>query len=572
MSWLTRYAAALAHLGPRQAGLNLLHRSRRPFRRFGRYGRRPGAIAWSGRASTPFLPHAGGTRLEEGNFTAVGSTLSVGDPPRWDVDAPLLLLFNLHYFAFLHALPEPRASALVLDWIERQPPDPRHPAWMPYPLSLRLRNWGRWLLSGPPLAVAARARVLASVEGQGDCLADTLEHHLRGNHLLESALTLCFLGACFKGAAPARWRRQGEAVLQRELPEQFLEDGGHFERSPMYHALLTHALLDLVNVMPVGEPLRAELTRRLPSLLRFLAALRHPDGEIALFNDAAFGIAPEPGDLLGYAGRLGIEAPGFAEGSFRDTGYHVWREGGDALFVDAGPIGPDYLSVHGHGDMFSYELSLDGRRVVVDGGTSTYEAGSERDWVRSTRAHNTVEVAGTDQCEFFGAFRVGRRGRPRDVSAEVDADGLHVAGWHDGYRRLGGRPIHHRELRWAPPRTLLVWDTVQSSRVWPSVSRVRFAPASRVSIGSPVEAVVATGDVELTLRAFGGTLAIEEGAHAPRFGERIPCPVIALHRGGAGEFGYALAPRDTAVAIDAAGATVDGHRVARRARRPGMGS
>ena len=90
--------------------------------------------------------------------------------------------------------------------------------------------------------------------------------------------------------------------------------------------------------------------------------------------------------------------------------------------------------------MFSYELSLDGRRVVVDGGTSTYEAGPERDWVRSTRAHNTVEVAGEDQCEFFAAFRVGRRGRPRDVTASVSAEGLHLAGWHDGYRRLPGRP------------------------------------------------------------------------------------------------------------------------------------
>ena len=152
-----------------------------------------------------------------------------------------------------------------------------------------------------------------------------------------------------------------------------------------------------------------------PALLRFLAALRHPDGEIALFNDAAFGIAPEPA-------RSSVRGPARPRGRrlrlrarSRTTGYHVWRDGEDALFVDAGPIGPDYLPAHGHGDMFSYELSLDGRRVVVDGGTSTYEAGAERDWVRSTRAHNTVEIAGADQCEFFGAFRVGRRGRPRDV-------------------------------------------------------------------------------------------------------------------------------------------------------------
>ncbi len=123
-------------------------------------------------------------------------------------------------------------------------------------MSLRLRHWAQWLFPTPPLAEADRARVLASIEGQGDCLADTLEHHLRGNHLLENALTLCFLGACFEGPAPARWRRLGGAVLRRELPEQFLDDGGHFERSPMYHALLTRGLLDLVNVLPRRDPLR----------------------------------------------------------------------------------------------------------------------------------------------------------------------------------------------------------------------------------------------------------------------------------------------------------------------------
>jgi uncharacterized heparinase superfamily protein len=498
----------------------------------------------------------------------VGLTQPVGDPPRWELDAPLLFLFNLHYFGFLHEQPPTRARELVLDWIERQPPGPGRPAWMPYPLSLRLRHWAQWLFTAPPLAEPERARVLASIEGQGDCLADTLEHHLRGNHLLENALTLCFLGACFDGLAPARWRRVGAAVVRHELAEQFLDDGGHFERSPMYHALLTHALLDLLNVLPESDPLRVELLRRLPALLRFLAALRHPDGEIALFNDAAFGIAPSPGELLEYAARLGLESEAFAQGSFGESGYHVWREAGDALFVDAGPIGPDYLSVHGHGDMYSYELSLEGRRVVVDGGTSTYQAGPERDWVRSTRAHNTVEVAGADQCEFFGAFRVGRRGRPRDVSAEVEAGGVHVAGWHDGYRRLRGKPIHHRELRLTSPRALLVWDTVESGRGCAAVSRVRFAPGSRVSVVSPLEARIDTGGLELTLRAFGGSLAVEEGAYAPRFGERVPCAVLALHKGEAAEFGYALAPLGVAVSIDPTGATVAGRSVPRRARRP----
>jgi hypothetical protein len=336
----------------------------------------------------------------------------------------------------------------------------------------------------------------------------------------------------------------------------------------MYHALLLHGLLDLVNVLPERDVRRVRLLERLPALLRFLAAMRHPDGEIALFNDAALGIAPAPGALLDYAVRLGAQAPAFASGSFPDSGYHVWRRGADALFVDAGPIGPDYLSVHGHGDVFSWELSLDGRRVVVDGGTSTYEAGEERAWVRSTRAHNTVEIGGTDQCEFFAAFRVGRRARPRDVVARVADDGLHLSGWHDGYRRLAGRPVHHRELELVPSGALAVWDTVESGVSHAAVSRVRFPPGARVRLEGVTGAAVEVEGVSLALRAFGGDLTLEDGHYAPSFGKRLTCPVLALRQGPRPEFGYLLARAGVSARIDPAGADVAGRPVPRRNRRP----
>jgi uncharacterized heparinase superfamily protein len=496
----------------------------------------------------------------------VGLTRDVGDPPRWDVDGPLLWVFNLHYFGFLEGLPRDDQARLVLDWIDRYPPSARRPGWMPYPLSLRLRSWIRRLFEedwgGPH-----RGRVLASIEAQGDCLADTAELHLRGNHLLENALTLRLLAACLRGPPVERWRRLADAVLDRELPEQFLPDGGHFERSPMYHALLLQGLLDLVNVLREADSLRGRLLERLPGMLGYLAALRHPDGEIALFNDAAFEIAPHPSALLEYAARLGLETPAVGAASFPDTGYSVWKAGGDALIVDAGPVGPDYVPAHAHGDIFSFELSLDSRRVVVDGGTSTYEVGPERKWARSTRAHNTVEIAGVDQCEFFGAFRVGRRGCPHDVTTRTSGAGLRVAGWHDGYRHLPGRPIHHRTLEWVyPPAALLVWDVVTSAAPHPAVSRLRFAPDARVRTLGSQEASIEIGGRELRVRSFGGELTPESGHYAPRFGERRVCPVLSLRKGSGPEFGYVLAPRDVATRIDAHGADVAGRRIRRQDR------
>ena len=567
MSALVRYATAIYHLGPRQAARNLLHRATRHTRTFARYARAGSGLEWTGSARGPFLAHAGGARLERGRFTAVGSTREVGDPPDWELEAPLLWLFNLHYFAWLDALPRNERRRLVLDWILRYPPSAHRPGWMNYPLALRLRNWATLFFDLDGWPDPERARVLASIEAQAECLADTLEHHLRGNHLLEGAITLKLLSACFRGAAVARWQSRADAVLDAELAEQFLLDGGHVERSPMYHARLAHGLIDLVNFLPESDEVRVRIEQRLPAILRFVSAMRHPDGEIALFNDAALGIAPDPGAILEYARRLGFEAPPFAAGSFPETGYHVWRSGPAALLVDAGPIGPDYLPAHGHGDIFSFELSLDGQRVVVDGGTSSYEAGPERDWARSTRAHNTVEIAGADQAEFFGAFRVGRRGRPRDVVARVSPEGLLVHGWHDGYRRLAGSPLHHRELQFVAPSAMFVWDTVESSVPQPAVSRLRFPPGARLRLESTDAATIEAAGVRLSLHTFGATLSVEDGYYARQFGERAACPVLALHNGARPEFGYALARSGESARIEPAGGRLGERALPRESRR-----
>ncbi len=565
MPWIIRYAAALHNIGLRQAAHHAWHRARRRARRYGRYERAKGDLCWVGRAATPFLEHSGGARLGEGRFTAVGFSRHVGMPPDWDCEGPLLWRYNLHSFAYLHALPREVQVRLVHDWIQRYGPSARRPGWMPNPISLRLRHWVQGLFAAEWLT-SRHAELFASIEAQARCLADTLELDLRGNHLLENALTLKAIAACFTGSPVERWGRIADDLLRRELPEQFLVDGGHFERSPMYHGLVTVGLLDLLNVLPSADRFRAVLVERLPAILRFAAALRHPDGEIALFNDAATDIAPPPQAVLDYADRLGVDVPSADRGAFRDSGYYVWQRDGDAIIVDAGPVGPDYLPGHGHGDMFSYELSLDGRRVVVDGGTSTYEAGPERDWVRSTRAHNTVEVAQTDQCEFFAAFRVGRRARPHDVTGEVTEHGLQVSGWHDGYYRLPGHPIHHRELGFVFPGVLLVWDTVESGVAHPAVSRIRLAPGARVRAQGPHDVEIEIESRVLNVRAFGGELILEQDHYAPRFGERLPCPVLALHKGPGPEFGYALARRDIPTAIDAGSAEVAGRRVTRRSR------
>jgi len=564
-----RLAAALRHLGFRQALRNLRRRSLDRLRSLERYAPTTRCdLELRGAARAPFGPDHGdaGPRLEGDVFHAVGESRRVGDPPDWETPGSALWQFNWHYFGFLGALPDDEARRLVLDWIERYPPHARRPGWAPYPVSLRLRSWMRRLLSSPGWVGREAPRILGSIEGQANSLADRVELHFRGNHLLENAVTLKLLAAAFRGGSVELWGRTADRILETELDEQFLPDGGHVERSPMYHGLLVSGLLDLVNVLPEEDPLRERLVERIPGMLGFLAAIRHPDGEIGLFNDAALGVAPAPGDVLGYAQRLGLSAS--PRSTFPQTGYAVRRDASSCFIMDCGPIGPDYVPAHAHADIFSFELSVAGRRLVVDGGTPTYAAGAERDWLRSTRAHSTVEIEGHDQCEVFGAFRVGRRGRPRDVEIEESAAGLVVGGWHDGYARLPGGPLHRREAHALGTGRLVVWDVVRSSRPVRCESRVRFAPGARVEPRDETSFAIELEGRRFQLATVGAAGHVVEDRYAPRFGELVPTRSVVMRTTNGEPFGFALADTETPIEIRSHEARVGDHRISRRFAPP----
>jgi hypothetical protein len=96
-----------------------------------------------------------------------------------------------------------------------------------------------------------------------------------------------------------------------------------------------------------------------------------------------------------------------------------------------------------------------------------------------------------------------------------------------------------------------------------AVSRVRFAPGSRLLPSGEGTGRVTSGDVKLALHAFRGALTREEGQYAPRMGDRLRCEVLALVKGPGREFGYALAPADIPMRTDAGGAQVGDRRVDR---------
>jgi uncharacterized heparinase superfamily protein len=369
-----------------------------------------------------------------------------------DPSVPKLWRYNLHYFDDLLAPDAPArrgAQRAAIDrWIRENPPG-QGTGWDPYPTSLRIVNWVKWALAGGDLGEQATQ----SLAVQARWLARRLEWHLLGNHLFVNAKALVFAGCFFEGPEAARWRAEGSRILRSQLVEQILPDGGQFERSPMYHALALEDVLDLINVLAacgaLADSLGEALRPQVKPMRRWLQAMTHPDGEIAFFNDAAMGIAPRAEELDAYAGRLGF--PGRSDPLpeltvLPDSGFVRMQRGPAVVIADVGPVGPDYLPGHAHADTLSFELSLHGRRLIVNSGTSEYGVSAERLRQRGTAAHSTVSVDGQDSSEVWGGFRVARRARTSGLFARTAEGRIEVGCSHDGYRRLPGRPVHAR--RW----------------------------------------------------------------------------------------------------------------------------
>ena len=285
-------------------------------------------------------------------------------------------------------------------------------------------------------------------------------------------------GLFFDGPEAEGWLRAGLSIYARELPEQILADGAHFELSPMYHAIILEDLLDLINVVRTYGKADGEVFNDLPRITArmrlWLAAMTHPDGGLSYFNDAAFGVAANRAELEAYAARLGlalIAEPGEGLHHLAASGYIRVNYGEMAAILDLAAIGPDYIPGHAHADTLSFELSLGKERIVVNGGTSTYAPGRLREAERATAAHSTVEINGQNSSEVWASFRVARRARVRhSVSMSP------VARWRCGLpmTATGDCPDAHctgaNGVRWCCA------DHHRHDRVRASAGRARTAP------------------------------------------------------------------------------------------------
>ncbi len=363
-----------------------------------------------------------------------------------------LWTYNLNYFDFLNQkdLDPGTGIRLISNYLLQD--ENNQVGKEPYPTSLRIVNLIKFI-SRHQIKKPEFDQLLSRDIHR---LSHNLEYHLLGNHLLENGLALFFGAVYFRDH---KMLDRAKKVIMPELKEQILNDGGHYERSPMYHNIILHRLLDCYkfgteSVWTTQEAILPMFKTKASSMLSWLSTIVYQNGDIPMVKDAAPGIALPVLELFDYAKSLKID---WEPGNLTDSDFRKRAEGEYEFFYDIGVPSPAYQPGHSHADTFSFELHFKGQPMIIDPGVSTYESGPVREKQRSTTFHNTVSVEGRNSSRVWGAFRVAQR-----ASVTVLEDSFSkISATHDGYRNIGS--IHQRAVNFLD-KSICIEDTLKEKK------------------------------------------------------------------------------------------------------------
>lgn len=449
-----------------------------------------------------------------------------------------LAMYGLHSFEFLWQIclaqlqyPNSQysifAKECILQWIKNYPPGTSL-AWDPYPTSYRIRYW----ILAMHLWKRDDEEILNSLAIQTKYLSKSIEYHLKANHLIQNLCGLIVSSiTLFPSELPYLLQQ-----LEEELKEQILDDGGHYERVPMYHV---HVLLDLLGVLAVLEEPPDRLKNAIRKMVDFLTKLTLSDGNIPLLGDSVYGHLPSPGKVLQVALKyIPTEKENLPKKfiSLPQSGYYIYKKVDSPcldILIRAGDPGPPYQLAHAHCDQFNYELLLQKQRVIVDSGMHGYGGSPYRSFQRSTRAHNTVYIEGEEQLECWNTFRVARRGKMLWTFWEPYQEGQLFAGKFQYYSGI----THSRAIYIIPDKGFLCWDFVETQGKKAIYSLIHLHPSTDVKVINSY-VLLECGKIKISFYPFENeVIEIISGCHSPQqgwysesFGTAMPNPVIVLKK------------------------------------------
>jgi hypothetical protein len=371
----------------------------------------------------------------------------------------------------------------------------------------------------------------------------------------------------------ATWRDTALRRLHSELDNQVYPDGAQMELTPGYHGVTLSNLLGAVEVARrCSVQLPADFETKLERMFDYYACIADPAGRTPPLNDSGAGgiggwlqkglaVFPERADwrYLLTDGKEGTPPP-YTSVRLPYAGWHMMRSGWDKdacyLMMDAGPFGTG----HQHEDKLSILVHAFGRPLIVEPGTYSYDRSQWREYVLSTRGHNTVMVDGLDQ-RHRSHPESFKSAKPVDTTwVTTDSFDFAAASYTLGYGREENVPVdHRRSILFAKPRLWLVVDELHAKDDKPHKYESLFhldAPSASADNATGVVVTQHPAGANLALipvQFDGWQVDLVEGQEKPvvqgwlptgKHNVLRPVPTAVYHRTASGEarIAYLLAP------------------------------
>lgn len=384
-----------------------------------------------------------------------------------------------------------KAVTIIRDW-SKQNPLAHSVNW--YPMEVAMRAIVIVLITEMLTAMdmcdaAVAAELPMELARHGEFIWKTLEYtDVRGNHYAAEVVSLLLIGLTIDSQYPRakEWTSFAKKKIEQEIKEQFLVDGVHFEKSVPYHRLVLELfMLSAIALRRRGEELSKESQDRLRAAAKYLLMVRQPDGLSPVIGDN------DDGHILCWdflrlrnhqavldtvscyfhdeALRVSKDASLAAFWLFGEQASKQWQKMPDAssnhryfeaggmvvsktninyLCYDVGEVGTRGRGGHGHNDLFSFDLLINGDPIFCDSGCSVYTGDSHlRNRYRSTSSHNCLQIDGKEMAMMRGMWQIADSGRPEKVCVRQIDHITTIDGSHAGYHRLEDAVTHRRRFQ-----------------------------------------------------------------------------------------------------------------------------
>src|SRR3989454_5952786 len=213
------------------------------------------------------------------------------------------------------------------------------------------------------------------------------------------------------------------------------------------------------------------------------------------------------------------------------SGIGVLRHGSAELLFFAIPNGIFGKGSHTHNDKLSFVLRVGGQEILCDSGTGCYTRDTtKRNRFRSTAAHNTLLIDGTEQNRIdpgpIGLFILGNEAAVSQIQEGRGARGCFLRASHTGYCSLG--VTHTRTIRVVDDeRAFVIEDELEGEGDHDFELNLQLAPNRSAVLGEAENGILCRvlGDRQVQLTVAGPTRlqgSIQPSLISTTYGATVP--------------------------------------------------